>query len=61
MTEQEVIPFIPTETEIDQLIAACRLPTAALLQFLIETGARARAENKLKMRSLLKLHFSYMI
>jgi integrase len=36
----EKIPFIPTEQEIDQLIAACGEKTAALLQSLKETGMR---------------------
>lgn len=36
----EKIPFIPTEQEIDQLIAACGEKTAALLQALKETGMR---------------------
>ena len=34
------IPFIPTETEIDQLIAGCGSKTATLLQLLKETGMR---------------------
>ncbi|MCL6579838.1 MAG: tyrosine-type recombinase/integrase [Candidatus Bathyarchaeota archaeon] len=37
---EESIPFIPLETEIDQLIASCNKRTAALLQLLKETGAR---------------------
>ncbi len=36
----EKIPFIPTEQEIDQLIAGCGEKTAALLQSLKETGMR---------------------
>ena len=36
----ERIPFIPTEQEIDQLIAGCGEKTAALLQALKETGMR---------------------
>ncbi len=36
----EKIPFIPTELEIDQLIAACGEKSAALLQTLKETGMR---------------------
>jgi integrase len=35
------IPFIPTEQEIDQLIAGCGPKTAAFLQLLKETGMRA--------------------
>ena len=34
------IPFIPKETEIDQLIAGCNSRTATFLQLLKETGAR---------------------
>jgi integrase len=34
------LPFIPTEREIDQLIAGCNRKTAAFLQLLKETGAR---------------------
>jgi integrase/ribosomal protein S27AE len=34
------LPFIPTETEIDQLIAGCGQRTATFLQILKETGAR---------------------
>ena len=36
----EKIPFIPTELEIDQLIAGCGEKSAALLQALKETGMR---------------------
>jgi integrase len=35
------LPFIPTETEVDQLIGGVGKKTAAFLQFLKETGARA--------------------
>ncbi|MGQ9545490.1 MAG: tyrosine-type recombinase/integrase, partial [Candidatus Bathycorpusculaceae bacterium] len=34
------LPFIPTENEIDQLIAGCGRKTATLLQLLKETGMR---------------------
>jgi integrase len=34
------LPFIPTEAEIDQLIAACGKKLSALLQLLKETGIR---------------------
>jgi integrase len=40
-TAQQEIPFIPTETEIDQLIAAAGKKLAAFLQLLKETGARS--------------------
>ncbi len=34
------LPFIPKETEIDQLIAGCSRRMATFLQILKETGAR---------------------
>jgi len=34
------LPFIPTETEVDQLVASCNRKTAAFLQLLKETGMR---------------------
>ena len=40
-TRIEKLPFIPTETEVDQLIAACGKKTACFLQLLKETGMRA--------------------
>jgi integrase len=39
-TIQERLPFIPTELEIDQLIASCGKRTATLLQTLKETAIR---------------------
>jgi integrase len=39
-TPEESIPFIPLETEIDQLIASCGNKLATLLQILKDTGAR---------------------
>jgi len=41
-------PFIPLETELDQLIAACGKRTAAFLQTLKDTAARAGEICKLK-------------
>lgn len=35
------LPFIPTEAEIDQLIAGCNKKTATFLQLLKETGVRS--------------------
>lgn len=35
------LPFIPTEEEVDQLIAGCNRKTSALLQLLKETGMRS--------------------
>ena len=37
---QRKLPFIPTETKIDQLIAACGKKTATFMQVLKDTGAR---------------------
>jgi integrase len=45
---QRKLPFIPTEAEIDQLIAACGKKTAAFLQVLKDTGARSCEASKLK-------------
>ena len=39
-TETEMLPFIPTEKEIDELIAGCSKQMATYLQLLKETGAR---------------------
>jgi integrase len=41
-------PFIPLESELDQLIAACGKRTATFLQVLKDTGARAGEACKLK-------------
>ena len=38
--EERPLPFIPTESEIDSLIAGCGSKTAAFLQLLKETGMR---------------------
>jgi len=45
---QEKIPFIPTEKEIDDLIAGCAKKKATLLQLLKETGMRIGEARKLK-------------
>lgn len=42
------LPFIPTEAEIDQLIAGCGRKMSVFLQFLKETGARAGEAWRLK-------------
>jgi len=44
----EKLPFIPTEQEIDVLIAGCGRKTATFLQLLKETGARAGEIVRLK-------------
>lgn len=46
------LPFIPTETEIDQLIASCNKKTAAFLQLLKETGMRRGEAWNLKWTDL---------
>jgi integrase/predicted RNA-binding Zn-ribbon protein involved in translation (DUF1610 family) len=42
------LPFIPTETEIDQLIAGCSFRTGTFLQLLKETGMRPGEALKLQ-------------
>jgi integrase len=42
------LPFIPTEAEVDQLIAGCGPKTATLLQLLKETGMRIGEAWRLK-------------
>jgi integrase len=44
----EKLPFIPTEEELDQLIAGCGPKTSTFLQLLKETGMRAGEAWKLK-------------
>ncbi|MBS7612134.1 tyrosine-type recombinase/integrase [Candidatus Bathyarchaeota archaeon] len=44
----ERLPFIPTEEEIDQLIAGCGKKTSALLHLLKETGIRVGEALRLK-------------
>jgi integrase len=41
------IPFIPTEQELDSLIAGCGKKTATFLQLLKETGMRSGEANSL--------------
>jgi integrase len=49
---QHKIPFIPTEAEIDSLIAGCGKTTAAILQTLKETGMRIGEACRLKWTDL---------
>jgi integrase len=42
------LPFIPTEKEIDQLIAGCGKKTATFLQVLKDTGARTSEASKIQ-------------
>jgi integrase len=44
----DTIPFIPMETEIDQLIAACGQKTGTVLQLIKETGMRIGEAWRLK-------------
>ncbi|UCB59918.1 MAG: tyrosine-type recombinase/integrase [Candidatus Bathyarchaeota archaeon] len=46
------LPFIPTETEIDQLTAACGKKTAAFLQLLKETAMRSGEANRIEWSNL---------
>jgi integrase len=48
MTIEARIPFIPTEAELDLLIASCGSRMATILQTLKETGARISEAVKLK-------------
>jgi integrase len=45
---QRKLPFIPTEAEIDQLIAGCGTRTATFLQVLKDTAARGCEASKLR-------------
>jgi integrase len=47
-TQENTLPFIPTETEIDSLISSAGTKTATLLQILKETGARIGEIEKLQ-------------
>jgi integrase len=51
-TRVEKLPFIPTETEVDQLIASCNKKTTAFLQLLKETGVRSGEAWNLKWTDL---------
>jgi len=46
------IPFIPTESEIDQLIAACGKKTAAFLNLLKETAMRCGEANRIRWSNI---------
>jgi len=46
--QNQKLPFIPLESELDQLIASCGKKTAALLQTLKETGMRVGEAWRLK-------------
>jgi integrase len=46
------IPYIPSETQIDQLIAACGKRTGTYLQLMKETGARCGEISNLTWTSI---------
>ena len=46
------LPFIPKETEIDQLISGCSRRMATFLQLLKETGARCGEAWQLKWKDI---------
>jgi integrase len=46
------IPFIPTEKEIDDLIAGCSIRVSAFLQLLKETAMRSGEANRLEWKDL---------
>lgn len=45
---QRKLPFIPTENELDQLIAECGRKSVTFLQVLKDTGSRSCEASKLK-------------
>jgi integrase len=49
---QSKIPWIPLESEVDQLIAACRLRMATFLQLLKETGVRSGEAWRLEWKDI---------
>ncbi len=50
------LPFIPLETEIDQLIAHCGKHMETLLQFLKETGIRKGEATQIKLSDIDAQH-----
>jgi len=54
-------PFIPLETELDQIIARCGKKTAAYLQVLKDTGARAGEVSKLKWTDINEANMTISI
>jgi integrase len=51
-TTHQKLPFIPTEKEIDQLIASCSKKVSTFLQLLKETGMRSGEAIRLKWKHL---------
>jgi integrase len=50
--DHQKLPFIPTETELDQLIASCGKKVSTFLQILKETGMRSGEAFRLKWKDL---------
>jgi integrase len=50
--DHQKLPFIPTETEIDQLIASCSKKVSTFLQLLKETGMRSGEAFKLSWKDM---------
>lgn len=48
--DHQKLPFIPTETELDQLIAGCSKKLSTFMQLLKETGMRSGEAFKLKWK-----------
>jgi integrase len=55
------LPFIPTEEELDQLIASCGKKTTTFLQLLKETGMRAGEAWKLRWTDVDFINFSVRV
>ena len=51
-SSHQKLPFIPTETELDQLIAGCSRKLSVFLQFLKETGVRSGEATKIEWKHL---------
>jgi integrase len=50
--DHQKLPFVPTESELDQLISACSKKIGTLLRLLKETGMRSGEAFRLKWRNL---------
>jgi integrase len=55
------LPFIPTEKELDQLIAGCGRKTATFLQVLKDTAARTSEASKISWTEIDENHNTIMI
>jgi integrase/recombinase XerD len=54
-------PFLPLETELDQIIAACGKKTAAYLQLLKDTGARSGEASKVRWTDMNEANITISI